>query len=71
MTLIYDFHLFHFFKIIYFNTFSEFFNYVYIIFKLNILSNHAKYLKRLAPYYTLSFFRNILKNVKLKKRNKD
>ena len=44
------------FKIICLNTFLEFLSFVYVTSKLNILSNHIKYPKRLIPYYMLSFF---------------
>ena len=53
MTSIY---LFHFFEIIYLNTFLEFLNFVYMTSKLSILSNHTEYPKKLAPYYILPFF---------------
>lgn len=42
-------------KIIFFNIFLEFFNFINMIL-LNILSNYIKYLKELVLYYTLSFF---------------
>ena len=57
MISIYNFYLFDFtFEIIYLITFLKFFNFVYIIFKLNILSNYAKHLKKLAPCYILPLF---------------
>ena len=42
-------------------TFPEFLNFVHIISKLNILSNYAKYPKKLVSYYILFFFIKILK----------
>ena len=56
MTFIYNFHLSNFiFEIIYLITFSEFLSIIYIIFKLSILSNHAKHPKKLVLCYTLLF----------------
>ncbi len=45
-----DFHLFYLSGIIYFNAFSEFLNFVYLIFKLYILLNYAEHPKELAPF---------------------
>ncbi len=53
MTSIY---LFHLFKIIRLNTFSEFLSFIHMTSKLNILSNYAEYPNGLAPCYMLSFF---------------
>ena len=49
-------YLFDLFEIIYLNAFSKFLNFVHLTFKLNILSNYAKHLKKLVSCYTLSFF---------------
>ncbi len=62
MTSTYDFHLFLFSEIICLNTFLEFLNFVYMTFKLSILSNHTKHSKKLAPYFTLPPF-TILKSL--------
>ena len=43
-------------EIICLNIFSKFLSFVYVTFKLTILSNHAEHSKRLAPYYTLPPF---------------
>ena len=53
---IFNFHLFYLFEIICLNTFLKFFNSIYVIFKLNILPNDAKYPKKLAVYYIIPFF---------------
>ena len=58
----YNFHLPDFtFEIICLITILEFLSFIYMIFKLNILFNHIKYLKKLVPYYVLPSF--ILKHV--------
>ena len=56
MTSTYDFYLFYFFKIICLNIFLEPLHFVYITFKLSILFNYAKHLKKLVLCYTLLFF---------------
>ncbi len=59
MTSAHDFYLS---EIICLNILLEFLSFVYMTSKLNILSNHTKHPKRLAPCYTLSLF-TILKSL--------
>ncbi len=49
-------YLFYLFEIIGLNTFLEFLSFIYMISKLNILSNHAKHPKGLVSYYMPPFF---------------
>ena len=43
------------FEINYLNIFPEFFSFIYVTSKLNILFNYAEHPKKLALYYMLSF----------------
>ncbi len=57
MTTTYNFYLPDFTsEIIYWNTFPKFLSFVYMTYKLSILSNHVKHPKELAPCYMLSLF---------------
>ena len=53
-------------EIIYLNIFSEFLSSIHVTSKLNISFNYTKYLKKLAPYYTILLFFTILKSLHLK-----